>query len=314
MSRSLPWIILLVVSAVWGGAFTAIRLLVLAISPADLLIARFIPTTILALLWLFAFYRKAYMAILPRFWLLFVILSTIWLFGYHYVLNVGETVLPASVGGLIIATYPIFTVFLAAPFLKEKLTWPKVVGGLIAFAGTGFLTLYGAGEEGAQLDIPPAQWIQYSLLTFLSPIAAAVHTLIARPFLTGNNRHHVKMDPVVMTLAYMAPGGILSLALYNPGVARDVAGMSTQLWLALAFLVIFCTIGAYIGWFWALTRVEAGPASIFTYIIPIFTIAYARIWLDEPIGLPIIVGAAGIVVGVIVAGMGGRFQKGNHLK
>jgi len=302
------------ISAVWGGAFTAIRLLVQVISPAELLIMRFIPTTLLAVLWLFLFYRNAITTLLPRFWFLFVILSAIWLFGYHYALNVGETVLPASVAGLIIATYPVFTVFLAAPFLKERLTLPKVAGGLIAFAGTAFLTIYGAGEEGAQLDVPPVQWITFSLITLISPIAAAIHTLIARPYLTGKNKSGTKIDPVVLTLAYMAPGGILSLALYKPGLMEQTISMSGTLWLALGFLVIFCTIGAYIGWFWALTRVEAGPAAIFTYIIPIFTITYGKLWLDEPIGMPVIVGAAGIVAGVAITGLGELLQNGSRIK
>ena len=295
---------LLLVSAFWGGAFAAIRYLVRYVSPADLLVLRFVPVTIMAIVWMLLVYRREAFGLMSRFWWLFVLLSAVMVFGYHLVLNIGETVLPAAAAGLIIGIYPIFTVFLASPFLKEKLTPAKVAGGLIAFAGTAFLVIYGAGEEGAMLDIEPMQWVQYSILTLLAPISAAVHTMIARPYLTGKNRTGARIDPIVLTLGYMAPAGFLAMVLYRPGLTADIATAPPGFWGALIFLVLFCTIFAYMGWFWALARVEAGPSAIFTFIIPLFSLAYARIWLDEPIGVPIMVGAAGIVVGVVIASLG----------
>ena len=311
MLRFLPWLVLLLVSAVWGGSFAAIRYLVRYISPLDLMVVRFVPVTIITIVWILLVYRKSAAEFIPRFWPVILLISAIWLFGYHYALYVGETVLPASTGALIIATYPIFTIFMAAPILKEKLTWAKVIGGFAALAGTAYLTFYGAEVEGAKLNIEPMKWIMYSLLTLIAPIAAAVHTMIARPFLTGKNRHDVKVDPIVMTLLYMTPGGLFSIFFFRPELVGDLAAAPSMFWIVLAFLILGCTMFCYMGWFWALSRVEAGPSSIFTYIIPIFAIVYARIWLDEHIGLPTLVGAAGIIAGVVIAGVGGRNRRGS---
>jgi len=241
-----------------------------------------------------------------------VTVSVIWLFGYHYALNIGETVIPAGPAGLIIGTYPIFTLFLASIFVNEKLTVNKVVGAAIAFAGTAFLMIFGAMHEGAELNIEPAKWIMFGLITFLAPISAAVHTIIMKPYLTGENRDGVKFDPVHLTVLYMAPAGILLIPIWMMNPLPSLSDLTAEFHISLWFLIIFCTLVAYIGWLWAVGKIGAGPASMTTYIIPVISIIYAKLLLDEPIGPGSIIGAVGIISGVIVASIGGG--KGNNKK
>lgn len=307
----LSWIVLLLVAAVWGGAFAAIRFILAFISPADLLVARMLPTAVICLLVALLFYRRETLRLFPRYWRLFVTITVLWLFGYHYALNVGETVLPAGPAGLIIGTYPVFTVFLAAPLLGERLTAGKIAGGLTAFAGTAFLMLFGASHEGAQLHIEPSRWILFSLITLIAPVSAAFHTIAAKPYLTGENRDRARIDPTLMTMLYMAPASIFLIPMIAADPQSVAPAMPLSAWIALAFLVIFCTLGAYVGWLWGVERLGAGPAATSTYIIPLFSLAYARIWLGEPIGPGTIVGAVLIVAGVIAANVGWKVPRGS---
>jgi drug/metabolite transporter (DMT)-like permease len=304
VSRALPWLVLLGVSAFWGAAFPIIRYLVEWVSPSDLLVARFFPTAVLILPLVLFTYRPALCRVYPRLWWLFLLLAVLWLFGYHLLLNLGETVLSAGTAGLIVSTYPVFTVFLAAAFRMERLSAAKVVGGLVAFAATAFLTLSGAGQAETTYQVQPAQWIRYSLLTLITPVVAAAQTLMARPYLIGRRANHEPVDPFVMSLGYMLPAGILSLSLWRPGLASDLAAVPTGFWPALSVLVVFSTLLATMGWFWALTRVEAGPAAISTFVIPIFSLAYSWAFLGEPIGPPELLGAGGIIAGVAIATLG----------
>jgi drug/metabolite transporter (DMT)-like permease len=309
VSKYITWPVLLIVSAIWGGAFAAIKFILDYIGPGQLLYFRFVPTALISIAAIAIFYQRDSIRLFSKYWRIFIAICILWLFGYHYALNVGETVLPAGAAGLIIGTYPIFTIFLAAIFGDEKLTPQKITGGLIAFLGTAFLVIFGASHEGALLNIPPARWILYGLITFIAPVSAAVHTIIAKPYLTGKNRDGVKIDPILMTFLYMSPSLILLVPFIAASPVPDFSSFGSAFWVSLGFLVIFCTIGAYIGWLWAIERIGAGPVAISTYIIPLFSLAYARIWLNEPIGIPTIVAAAFIVAGVVIAnskGIGGR--------
>ena len=306
MSRFIPWIVLLGVSIAWGGAFTAIRYLVQYVSAEDLLVWRFIPTSIMVIILILGWHRKEFARSLPRLWWLFLVLGALWLFGYHFTLNLGETVLPAAPAGVIISTYPIFTVFLAAIFLGESLTKWKVAGGLIGFAGTALLMFAGGSGEGSGLDLSVGMWIKYSLITLIAPIIVAFHTIIIRPYLTGKGGRE-PVSTFVINYGYMAPTGFMVLPLMHSGMVSDATTFPVGFWLWLGFLVVLCTLLANIGYFWALQRIEAGPVSISTYLIPLFSIGYAHIFLGESIGLYTWIAAFCIIVGVIIAGAGGRF-------
>jgi drug/metabolite transporter (DMT)-like permease len=99
------------------------------------------------------------------------------------------------------------------------------------------------------------------------------------------------------------PGGFFALMFYRPGLIESVAAAPTGFWLALAGLVLFCTVIAQLGWFWVLQHVEAGPTAISTYTIPIFSLVYSWAWLGEAINIWTALAAAGIVAGVLISGL-----------
>ena len=127
MSKPFHWVILFGVSAIWGVAFPVIKYLLGYVSPYDLLILRFVPTSIITFACILLFFRKEVLALLPKHWWVFLCLAAAWVIFYHLMLNIGETVLPAGAAGLIIATYPVFTVIITAMFGTEKLTRPKII-------------------------------------------------------------------------------------------------------------------------------------------------------------------------------------------
>jgi drug/metabolite transporter (DMT)-like permease len=306
MSRLIQWVVLLVVAAIWAGAYAATKYLLDYVGPFELLVFRFLPVSIIAILLILIFYRKDAVRLLPKYWLLFLGMAIAWLYGHQYMQILGETVIPSAPAGLIIGTYPVFTVILAAIFLKEKLTKWKIIGGLIAFASTGFLMFQGASNEGAAQDISSSQWITYGLITLVSPIGGAIYTLLAKPFLSGQNRDGVKMDPGAMSMLYMAPCIILLVPMMVATPAPDLRSFDMSFWIVLAFLVIFVTFVAYLGWLWALRHFEASTVSISTYMIPVFGLVYSRLWLNEPMGIVTILGAIGIVAGVLIASLEGK--------
>lgn len=299
---------LLAVSAIWGAAFPIIKYLVGFVSPLDLLVLRFVPTSIICGIWVALFQRKKVWAIYRRYPWIFLGLSVAWIIMYHMMLNVGETVLPAGVASLIIAIYPVFTIAFAAILRIERLTWLRGLGGLVALGGTALLTILGATREAELIHVTSGQWISFSLITLVAPITAAMTTLVTSHFLSGNNNGRERIDSYTMTLAYMAPSGVFALVFFRPELMVRLHTVPIGFWLALGGLVFFCTILSHFGWFWSLQHIEAGPAATSTYIIPIFSLAYARIWLGESITVSTVIAAATILAGIVIA-ESGDFRK-----
>lgn len=306
MSKYLPWIALLFVSAIWGLAFPAIKFLLGFVTPYELLVVRFVPTSILTVICIIMCYRRVLAESVPRYKWVFLALSGAWVYLYHLFLNIGETVLSASVAGLIIATYPVFTVIFAGMLKTERLTASKLVGCIIALAGTVVLTTLGAHEETLRTNISPLRWVLYSLITLVAPVTAAFTTLITKKFMVGNEDDKEGIRSDVMTLGYMAPSGLFSLPYLNRNLVTKIGSFPLEFWLALIVLVLFCTIIAHFIWFWALKKIEAGPVAISTYIIPVFSIFYSWVWLNEVITLSTIIGALAILSGVLISGIDTR--------
>lgn len=297
------WLVLAFVIIFWAGAFAAIRYIVsdLGISPSALLIYRFFPTAVISALAILIFYRNESVRLIPKSWKPMLAITLLWLFGYHLVLNIGETRIPAGPSGLIIGSYPIFTLFLAAIFVNEKLTWTKVTGGLIGFAGIVMLVIAGSTEMPDDTGMGVRDWIKYGAITMIAPISAAVHTIIAKAYLTGENRDGIKIDPVLMTFMYMAPAAVLLIPFFFTTEVPLPIDLGAGFWFAITFLILGSTFISYIGWLWAVKLWGAGrTAATTTYAIPLISLVIAWLFLGETLGPLTLVSAGVIVAGIVI--------------
>jgi len=71
--------------------------------------------------------------------------------------------------------------------------------------------------------------------------------------------------------------------------------------IVLAALVIFVTIIGYFLFLWALKQFDASTVAVATCMVPVFGLVYTRLWLNEPMGIPILISAGGIIAGVVIA-------------
>jgi drug/metabolite transporter (DMT)-like permease len=88
---------------------------------------------------------------------------------------------------------------------------------------------------------------------------------------------------------------------YLPFIYQDILPtletISFNGWLAVLYLALFCSIFAYIGWYYALTKTEASKAAVFLNFIPLFAIVMS-FFLGEPITIFFLFGASVIIHGV----------------
>jgi drug/metabolite transporter (DMT)-like permease len=93
--------------------------------------------------------------------------------------------------------------------------------------------------------------------------------------------------------ALMLP--VASILLGEPGIVA-----LTPLVIAiLAYQGVLVAFASYLIWFWLLKRYLAGRLSAFSFMTPLFGVAFGTILLSEPV-TPVFLAAAAMVVGGIV--------------
>ncbi|MCU0946152.1 MAG: DMT family transporter [Rubritepida sp.] len=178
--------------------------------------------------------------------------------------------LTAAETAIIGATMPFWATLLGAVLLKEHLGLMRVLAVLLGFGGVVVLF---AGETGAlhSGQIPGALFMSAAAVLFAFGAVQA-------------KRRPLPMPPVTAIAWQMvlgcAPLALLALTLEE----ASLGAVSTQGWLAIAWMVAFPIGTAYLAWFAALKRLPAGAAALGTLLSPVVGVAAAAMMLGEPVG------------------------------
>lgn len=202
------------------------------------------------------------------------------------------TMTTATAAQTLVAAGPAMTLLVAILLGKETATRAKWLG--IALAGSGALMLVGVGvHEGS---------VAGNLLALCNVASYSVYLVISRGLLKRYNALTVITWVFGFGVLGMLPWGLL------PAI-REVGGVSTATWLALAYIVVGPTVAAYYLNLWASRRVEASLVSTFVYLQPAMTAMLAVPLLHERISWTMIPAVALIFAGVWVAIRAGRTQR-----
>ena len=97
--------------------------------------------------------------------------------------------------------------------------------------------------------------------------------------------------------------GTIVLAPLTAGLlARDgVPDASPKAWAAVLVLAVVTSILGYMGWYWALDRGGIGRIATLQFLQPVSGFVLAALVLGEHVTVPIAVGSALIVSGIVIA-------------
>ena len=164
-------------------------------------------------------------------------------------------------------TTPIFTMFVAAIFLKEPITWKKVLGVGMSFGGILWLILQSTtGASGPSQTQPLG--IVYC---FANYIVFALYL--------GTCRNLIARYSVVTSMKWMFLASfIFSLPFALPHLGgTDFAAVSSQVWWEIGYMIFFSTFLAYYLIPIGQQRIRPTLVSMYGYLQPIIAIAVA-IW------------------------------------
>ncbi len=162
-------------------------------------------------------------------------------------------------------TTPIFTMFVAAIFLKEPITWKKALGVALSFGGILWLILQSSfGGSGATETEPVG-------------IAYCFANYIVFALYLGTCRNLIARYSVVTSMKWMfLVSFVIAVPFALPHLpATDFAAVPGYVWWEIAFMIIFSTFIAY----WLVPvgqkRIRPTLVSMYGYLQPIIAIAVA---------------------------------------
>ncbi len=164
-------------------------------------------------------------------------------------------------------TTPIFTMFVAAIFLKEPITWKKALGVALSFGGILWLILQSTfGGNGASETEPVG-----IIFCFANYIIFALYL--------GTCRNLIARYSVVTSMKWMFLFSfILAIPFTLPHLpTTQFAAVPNYVWWEIAFMIFFSTFIAYYLIPAAQKRIRPTLVSMYGYLQPIIAIAVA-IW------------------------------------
>src|SRR5262249_22983582 len=130
------------------------------------------------------------------------------------------------------------------------------------------------------------------LLSVVNGLWYLFFLVISKPILS---RH----SSLAVTAELLAFGAVGITLLGAPQLAQvDLRSVPAPIWWTAAFVVVFCTVAAYILNTWALKRVESSLVALFIYLQPLIASTVAVAFQGERLGAETLVAAALIFGGV----------------
>lgn len=281
--RLLVYTLLVFASLSWAGSFIAVRLTYQEISPFMLGFLRFVIATPVMFLILLFFKKPLFLSIkkLPQLIVLALTGVTL-LYMFQFT---GVSLTNASTGGVLINTNVLFISLFSALFLHERFTKLKLVGIVISFIGVIFVFL---GQMSNETIAYSESFLLGSILVILSALCWAVYSIVGKNLLE-------KEDPLVVNAHAFLLGTLFFIPFVYSDMSAVVSNISTSGIIAVLYLGLFCSVFAYIAWYFALSKSEAAESAVFLNLIPLFTILLSMFIGEFP--TPLFLLGAGFIVG-----------------
>jgi drug/metabolite transporter (DMT)-like permease len=201
-----------------------------------------------------------------------------------------QSLLPASVNGLLNNTHPLWVAIASALFYPPSRPGLLVGGSAVALVGVGLVFLpdlaFGAaaGTALSPLGI---------VLSLAGSGVIGIGTGVGRRVMRGG-------DPLAITTLALG-AAILPVAglTFANGGFDPILHAPGEVQLLLVYLGIGCTAINFALWYYALKYTSAAAASAFQYMIPPTSVVLAALFLHEPISPALGVGAVCILIGLL---------------
>ena len=280
--------VLLSIAIIWGANFPVYKRLMDDIPAVGLLAVRFIATTsiLLVILWASGRLRRN-----PRaMWLPMFLAGVLIMGGQQITFVLGLDRTASGEGALLFSTAPIFVAIMVALAGTEPISRANWLGVIAAFVGVALVIM--GGVSAAEV---PETHILGDALMLVSAVGYALFMVISK----GLMRKYGALK--VVTFSYMF-GGLLVVPMgWGDIVSVNWLALPTLSWLCLAWLVLLSGVYGFTAWYWRISRTSPARVAVYQYIVPVVAMATAAVWLGERPTLWQVAGAVVVLGGLALA-------------
>jgi drug/metabolite transporter (DMT)-like permease len=283
----LPYLALLAASALWGGSFIAMKFALAAYDPMVVVLSRMI----IAVLCFLPFAGMIRRGIRPEPGdgkrLAIMILCEPCL---YFIFEANALVYTsAAQAGIIASAIPPMTVVAAAVFLKEHIGKAVALGLCLALIGSVWLSL--VSPESSHAPDP----ILGNLLQFGANVCTLGYFINAKTL-------SQRFSPLSLTALQSIFGCLFFVPIVLSPLTTKPEAFSLSGSLAVIFLGVFVTIGAYGCYNYGQSKIPAGRASLSVNFIPVVALVTAWLILGETLSMAQSAASLLILLGVAISG------------
>lgn len=193
--------------------------------------------------------------------------------------------IPAGITAIIVGLQPIVTTLIGRLFLNQSLTGKQSIGLLLGFVGISLVILENASIDTQNMNIMGlgaclVALISISLGTILQKQLAGNVSLLTGSF-------------------YQYIGAIIVIALLTFSMESQDVIYTTELFIAMAWLVIGLSVLAILLLMYMIREGEVSKVTSYFYLVPPVAVIQSWLLFDERLGVLAIVGSILTVIGVI---------------
>lgn len=284
-------IIAIIIVSVWGATLVNTKVVIGGgMRPEEVFLSRYI----IAYLAMWSLSYKKFMSDSLKDELLMVVCGI--LGGSLYFIPENFAVEIGSVNDIsfILCTSPIFTMFLAILFCREKLTKPLAIGSIIALFGVAFIIFGGSANSGVVKNR-----LLGDILAILSTASFGAYCLLLRPL--GS-----KYGAAFLTRKMFFYGALTGLPVF---IAKPWTFplheflTNIPVTFNLLFLGLVASFFGFGAWSYVTEKLGAVKTANYNYLSPVCTVIISAIFLGEAMTVQAAIGSALILIGVFIANM-----------
>ncbi|MCH7328757.1 DMT family transporter [Acinetobacter modestus] len=206
----------------------------------------------------------------------------------------------ASHAVVLLYTAPIFVALgLHWKFPSERLSTLQWVGIAIAFLG--ILVTFLRVESGLHSALQQ-QMLWGDLLALAASIAWAATTITVR-------LSSLAQAAVTQTLFYQLAGSFVLLFGLAVILGQETIHFTPLVLGSLAFHTLVVSFASFLAWFWLLRNYLASRLGVFSFLTPLFGMAFGVWLLGEKIELNFLIGAVLVLFGIVIVSFQGWISK-----